>query len=107
MTQIVKVEYGIKGHKQIREEMKLKGADRVTEFKDYLYGYLIDEFLAEVKRQGFRHIGRARLLFEEAIDYQAKFEVTRIINRLNETKFTKIPKYAVFTLEDGHAPKIE
>ena len=107
MSQIVKVEYGLKGHRKIREEMKEKNAHYATEFKNYLHSYLIDEFLAEVKRQGFRNIGRARLLFEEAIDYQAQFEVCRIIAKLNETNGAKIPKYAVFKLEEGHAPKVE
>ena len=107
MSEIVKVEYGLKGHRKIRTEMKEKNANYVTEFKSYLYSYLIDEFLTEVKRQGYRNIGRARLIFEEAIDYQAKFEVSRIIAKLNETHGAKIPKYAFFKLEDGHAPRVE
>lgn len=106
-NQIVKVEFGQKGYRQVREEMKKVDADFRTEFKNYLSSYLIDEFLVQVKEQGYRSIGRSRLIFEEAIDYQAKFETTRIIERMNETK--KLPKWAFFSIDASSkgVPKVE
>lgn len=108
-NQIVKVEFGNKGYKTVREEMKKVDADYVKEFKNYLSSYLIDEFLLVVKEAGYKNIGRARLVFEEAIDYQAKFETTRIIERMNQSKGSKIPKYAFFSIDASSkgVPKIE
>ncbi|HEX7178363.1 MAG TPA: hypothetical protein VF220_01470 [Nitrososphaeraceae archaeon] len=107
-NQIVKVEFGNKGYKTVREEMKKVDADFRTEFKDYLSSYLIDEFLTVVKEAGYRNIGRARLIFEEAIDYQSKFETTRIIERMNANK-GKIPKFAFFSIDASSkgVPKVE
>jgi hypothetical protein len=104
--QIITVEFGIKAKKQIREEIKNEGKEYKTAFYPKAVGYLMDGFLNEMKKQGYKKIGRARLIFEEAIDWQAKFEASRIIDIMNKHNGSKIPKYAFFKIGD-EIPKVE
>ena len=104
-TQIIKVEFGQKGYRAVREEQKKDDADFAKTFQKYLDTYLMEEFVKTVKEMGYRSIGRGRLVFEEAIDYQSSFEAERIVKRMNATK--KLPKWAFFTIDSAGVPKVE
>lgn len=107
-SQIINVKYGSEGAKQVYDEMKQDNVyeDRelfAKNFKGYVFEYLIDGLMQELKNQGYRSIGRGRVMFEEACDWQAKFAINHIIACM---KIRKVPKTVQFKI-GNEVPKVE
>lgn len=108
MNQIkIQVPFGAAGWKEcLNRSRKANGEIDPTKVHTHMFSYLIDGLMNELKNQGYRSIGRGRILFEEACDWQAKFQVNAIIEHRKQSGFKKVAKFATFTIGD-EIPKVE
>jgi hypothetical protein len=103
----IQVEFGAKGWREcLNRSRKANGEIDPTKVAGHMFNYLIDGLMVELKNQGYRSIGRGRILFEEACDWQVKFNVNAIIEHRKQSGFKKVAKYVKFTIGD-EIPKVE
>jgi hypothetical protein len=104
---IVKVPFGKEGYVFCKNNARtVNGEVDWKRFGIEIFDYLVIGLVAELKNQGYKSIGRDRILVEEACDYQAKMNVNYIFRVRKESNYTRVPKFAYFTI-DHDIPKVE
>lgn len=102
----IQVPFGPQAYKECKEKSKVNGKIDAEKFYWAMVNYQLDGLMTELKNQGYRSIGRGRVIFEEACDWQARINVTKIVKILKMTNWKKIPKFTEFEIGD-EIPKVE
>lgn len=89
------IPFGTRGFKSLIKEVE--GTETKT------WEVILDWWVKDLKERGFRKIGRGRAVFEEALDWQAKFEGERILRAF---KNKKVPKNLCYSIRED-LPKVE
>jgi hypothetical protein len=104
---LVKVPFGKEGYVFCKNNARtVNGELDWKKLSSEIFDYIIDGLMSELKNQGYRSIGRQRILYEEACDYQAKLNINYIFRVRKESNYTQVPKFVYFTL-DYDIPKEE
>ena len=104
--QIVKVPFGKEGWTECKKRSVVNGEIDGNKLYGEMFGYLIDGLMEQLKEMGYKRIGRGRILFEEAADWQARFAIERISKVLKISGYTKMVKYIEFNIGE-EIPKVE
>lgn len=103
---VIQVPFGRKGRKECFERARVNGVVDAKKLYGEMFNYMIDGLMSELKNRGYKKIGRARILFEEACDVQANLNIEKIIKMRKESNYTQTPAVAIFVLHHD-IPKVE
>ena len=89
------IPFGSQGFKKLIDESQ--------KTKSKTWEVILDWWTKDLKERGYRKMGRGRAVFEEALDWQAKFEGEKIRDLFHHRK---VPKKLCYEVR-GDLPKIE